>query len=154
MRHGDALGGIDDYARPLSDAGRAEAARAGVFLERAGAAPRMIYHSDLLRAVETAELVAEKLGIHSEMEKRKDLRPECPWRSFADDFMKNNMPSNALVVGHMPFVGNLASYLLCGNESMSIKFTTGSIICVERSEAGWTLRYHMPAKMIGKICAG
>ena len=56
MRHGQATPAEQDADRPLSPAGRAAIERVAW---RAGAAklrPDMIYHSDLLRAEQTAEI--------------------------------------------------------------------------------------------------
>ena len=47
---------------PLSTQGRREAAMAGEMLANLGAQPRRIYTSDLARAQETAEIIAERLG--------------------------------------------------------------------------------------------
>jgi len=47
---------------PLSDHGRYEAAKAGAKLLKKGARPKRVYTSDLCRASETAEIIAEHLG--------------------------------------------------------------------------------------------
>jgi probable phosphoglycerate mutase len=47
---------------PLSGRGKDEAAEAGNTLRRLGARPKRIYASDLARAKETADIIAEKLG--------------------------------------------------------------------------------------------
>jgi len=47
---------------PLSDHGREEALAAGDRLKTQGARPKRIYSSDLARAKETADIIAERLG--------------------------------------------------------------------------------------------
>jgi len=47
---------------PLSDLGRKEATAAGDRLRAHGAKPKRIYSSDLARAKETADIIAERLG--------------------------------------------------------------------------------------------
>jgi len=47
---------------PLSDHGRHEAAKAAEKFVKRGARPKRIYSSDLCRASETAEIIAERLG--------------------------------------------------------------------------------------------
>jgi len=47
---------------PLSERGREEAAAAGDELARLGARPGRLYTSDLLRAKETADIIAARLG--------------------------------------------------------------------------------------------
>ncbi|MDL2264694.1 histidine phosphatase family protein, partial [Synergistaceae bacterium OttesenSCG-928-I11] len=63
MRHGDAVGGFDDAARPLSAQGLLEAENAGRFLARIREVPDVICHSPLLRSRQTAEVVARVLGL-------------------------------------------------------------------------------------------
>ena len=47
---------------PLSEQGKREASNAGGELLRLGAEPKRVYASDLARARETADIIAEKLG--------------------------------------------------------------------------------------------
>jgi phosphohistidine phosphatase len=52
----------DDDARPLSDKGRGQCRRLGALLAAGGEAPDVFITSPRVRAMQTAELVAEPLG--------------------------------------------------------------------------------------------
>jgi len=66
MRHAEALPaaiGAEDFSRPLSDAGRAAAARAARKLAAGVSIERLLY-SPARRTSETATIVAAKLALH------------------------------------------------------------------------------------------
>jgi phosphohistidine phosphatase len=152
MRHGDALDGFDDAKRPLSTKGVREALFAGEFLKRLGEAPDAIYHSGLLRSSETASGVARRLGIEKKIFERGGLLPGDSAASFAEELAGDE--ADVLLVGHLPFVSDLASILLTGSElTMEIKFTTGAVLALERRRNGsaWKLRFHATARLISRL---
>ncbi len=154
MRHGDACDGINDDLRPLSETGIEEAGRAGEVLARACESPSLICHSDLLRARQTAEIVAKRLGLVRNLCGRSGLRPNDSAAYFAKEIAGDAYRGgDMLIVGHMPFMADLASCLLSGSESaISIRFTTGTLLCLDRSGHGvWTQRYHLPSTLIARI---
>ncbi len=63
LRHAQARDGNPDDARPLTDRGRAQASAAGLTLQRLGAELDACLTSPKLRAVQTAELACEPLGV-------------------------------------------------------------------------------------------
>jgi phosphohistidine phosphatase len=155
MRHGDARDGFDDARRALSKDGVREAELAGEFLKRSGARVGAIYHSTLLRSGQTAEIVARALGLTENLHERCDLLPGDSVLLFADGLEKLEIgEAGAIVVGHLPFVEDLASLLLSGSESgVSIRFTTGSLIGLERFgfTNEWVLRFHITSKLISQF---
>lgn len=156
MRHGDADDGHIDAMRPLSKKGVKEAERAGAFLAIEDEAPGLICHSDLLRARQTAEIVAERLGLSQNLCERSGLRPDDSAAYFAKEIAGDaDRADDLLIVGHMPFMADLASCLLSGVENaVSMRFTTGSLLCLERSGYGeWTQRYHISARLIARFLA-
>lgn len=155
MRHGDAENGYFDSTRALSPAGIREARFAGEFLKRSREIPGVVYHSPLLRAVQTAEEVSNILGIDRNRYECKGLLPEDSVHSFAAEFI-GELGEDVLLVGHQPFVASLASLLLTDSPAaLTLRFTTGAVACLARSEARerWTLRFHVTAKLIARILA-
>jgi phosphohistidine phosphatase len=63
LRHAEAHEGNPDDARPLTERGRAQARAAGLALRRLGSELEACLTSPKLRAVQTAELACEPLGI-------------------------------------------------------------------------------------------
>jgi phosphohistidine phosphatase len=55
---------------------------------------------------------------------------------------------NLMIVGHLPFLGHLASYLLCGDERASlVDFQNAGIVRLDRHDDGrWSLRWAIPAQ--------
>lgn len=125
MRHGDAVDMLDDAVRPLSEQGRGEARAAGVFLGAIREVPSQIWHSTLLRARETAEIVAGEIGCG--VREVRDVLPGSDASSFARSV--DALDDGTMIVTHLPFAGLLASALIDGGD---IRFTTGTVCCLER----------------------
>ena len=72
------------------------------------------------------------------------LNPNDPVEPIAKQI--NNWQEDSLLVGHMPFMGRMAAYLLSGNSGFQfVAFEPGSMLCLERDESGrwaivWMLR--------------
>ena len=149
VRHGDAVEMASDEKRPLSAQGKTESENVGNFLKRLAVKPRFIYHSTLLRSFETAQLVADVMGCPQCLHERRGLLPEDDTDAWAEELAVE--PDTCVVVGHLPFLAALASNLLTGAEDdLSIKFPTGSVLCLERDGyGGWILRYMVTSRIIG-----
>jgi phosphohistidine phosphatase len=164
MRHGDAENGVFDAKRRLSGKGRDEARDAGEFLRRAGEMPGAVFHSELLRSLETARIVSEKLGHGIKLSLRKGLLPDDPVSTFAEGLLETLEDPGApeesggvLIVGHQPFVSRLAAFLLTGaQDGAAIKFPTGALACFELSGGNFTgfgrlLRFHVTPKLMARL---
>ena len=150
MRHGDSDEGLYDDIRPLSRTGTREAEAAGEFFKFTKEIPDIIYHSTLLRSRQTANLAAVSMGFDGVICEHEGLLPDDPITSF-EDMMPANLKGDILVVGNLPFLWNLASYLLTGSDgALGIRFKTGCIICLERSSVlrDWNLRYFITPKLM------
>ena len=144
MRHGIAAdlgegGVLKDADRPLTLEGRAKLKQAALGLRELGPKFNLIFTSPLLRARQTAEVVAEVLELQHKV---KILESLAPGRQFADGegghaeiFLELGAYQfdRALLVGHMPDLSELTSYLLTGNRNLNVEFKKGSLCCVEVS---------------------
>ena len=153
MRHGDAVDGFDDVARPLSAQGLLEAENAGRFLARIREVPDAVCHSPLLRSRQTAEAVARVLALRDALRECAGIAPDDDPEYFAREPLSFGQRDGVLVVTHQPFVSELASLLLAGERGVEMKFTTGSIAGFERhaSYGCWTLRFHITAKAMARL---
>lgn len=111
MRHGHAEESRDDYARRLTDAGRAAARRAGQALAQSGFSPQRIVSSPAPRALETAALVAEACGSTGavEVDDTLYLAEEAAYLACL-----RRLPArlhSVVLVGHNPTLSALASKL-------------------------------------------
>jgi phosphohistidine phosphatase len=108
VRHGDTVPEERDPSRPLSEKGRAEVLATARALLKEGARVDEIWHSTKLRAKQTAEIIAQILGVKNILEK-EGLKPNDPPAPFAE--MLKTTHKNILITGHMPFLGELAALL-------------------------------------------
>jgi phosphohistidine phosphatase len=113
LRHADAGDPMawrgPDEDRPLSERGRKQAARLGKFLERSGFEGDVMLTSPKLRAVETARLVAKRLGLKPKTDER--LAYAVGIRTVED--ILDSMPDarRVVLVGHDPDFTELLAVL-------------------------------------------
>ena len=134
MRHGLAArrpDGPPDAERPLTSKGVRRTRRAGRGLKALGVAPEALVSSPLLRAVQTAEIVAAELGLDKDrIRKSKALGPEeDPEKALGE--VKAIEAAAVLVVGHSPHLDRMLSRSLgAGNATVGVLKKAGAA-CVE-----------------------
>lgn len=139
VRHGEAAPAASDGERPLTAAGRDEVARLAEWCAGNGVAPRQIRHSGILRAAQTAEILAARLDPPDGTIAVRGLAPDDDPSKWQHELPHET--DDVLLVTHMPLVGELAS-LLAGRRG-SIPFAPAEIACLEpdgaafRVVAGW-----------------
>jgi phosphohistidine phosphatase len=95
LRHGEAAEGHPDDDRPLTELGEKQARAAGIALAKIGVRIELCLSSPKLRAVETARLACEALGVEVTLEERLKGEPFDPEDLVGD-------VKEALLVGHDP----------------------------------------------------
>jgi len=111
MRHGHAEQAADDYSRPLSELGVAQARASGAALAREGWIPSEVLTSSAPRAQSTAECVAETCGYHGAVRAERALYL-APERLCLDALRKLSPDvESVLLVGHNPGLSGLAGLL-------------------------------------------
>lgn len=144
MRHAIAadlgVGGIiNDADRPLTPEGRAKMKQGAAGLKELGLKFNIILTSPLLRCRQTAEAVAEVLELQHRVKIIESLAPGKAFATgeggHAEIFLELGAYQfdRALLVGHMPDLSELASYLMAGNRNLNIEFKKGSLCLVEVS---------------------
>lgn len=143
VRHGEAGPASTDAARRLSETGRVQAARLAAFLARANVRVGAVWHSELVRARETAEILHASGGLGGALIEHQGLRPEDDVAEVAAEL--EALDQDVCLVGHLPFVGVLTSTLLLGAGQRSIlRFGTATAACLEREgEGAWRLVWHV-----------
>lgn len=155
LRHAEAVAAEDDPARPLSEQGRDQVRAIATFIrERGGIAVERVWHSPLIRAVETAEIFCDKLDITATRREIDGLLPDDDIRGIARRLSGFGYP--LLVVGHEPHLGRLASMLVCGNVDQDIvEFKKGALLCLEREATKsqtilWRIRWFITPALLDR----
>lgn len=150
VRHAHALSDAEDPTRPLSAKGREAAQLAARWLrEHAPIDVVEVWHSPLVRARETAELLAEGLRLKARLREVPGLLPEDPPAPMAAALGRHG--DSVMIVGHEPFLSTLAGQLLGVRDGDGcVEFRKGAVVCFERIVRGapWTLCWSVSPYLI------
>jgi phosphohistidine phosphatase len=139
----------DDDARPLSAEGKAKTRGVASGIKALGVAPDAIYSSPLVRARQTAEIVAKTLSLTSRLHETGHLAPGGdPDALFAAIREATPGADAVMLVGHEPDLGCLASRLLTGNaHGVDAPLKKAGLVRIEIDEpsaqGGGTLRWFL-----------
>ena len=131
MRHGDAGShsmAADDDARTLTPAGVGELRAAAPIWRRLNLRPDTVISSPLPRALATAELFVEGIGLARTPVVDPRLEPGASWMDFAQAMAEWPDARRVMFVGHEPDLSS-AACLLTG--ATSIRMRKGGLACVE-----------------------
>jgi len=89
-------------------------------------------HSGKLRAAQTAQLLVREIGVEPRVEARPGLAPNDPVVPVALWLRTGTEHQSLALVGHMPFLGRLASLLVVGDEQAQVVgFQKGGLVKLE-----------------------
>ena len=118
-----------DDLRPLTNKGRQQAERLGRFLAAAGFVPDAVLTSPRIRARETAELVADSLGMSVRIDPRLgSFLDLATVEAILDDA---GGPGRPVLVGHDPDFSDLL-VLLTGSPGLRMRKGAFALLNVER----------------------
>lgn len=148
IQHGEAKREEEDPTRPLSEKGVEDVKTLASFLSRLGVKVEELLHSNKLRARQTAEILANSLRLTKDISEADGLAPlDDP--SIWTERLKGKKES-LMLVGHLPHLGKLLSFLLSGDkEKTIIAFKMGSAVCMKKDDTGaWTLQWMITPEII------
>lgn len=148
VRHADALDAEDDFSRPLSERGRKQVRALARFLQTgAGFQPEDIWHSGLVRARETAQLLAQQLELAAPLHEMPDLRPEDHPTATVRRLKLVRRP--LAIVGHEPHLSALASLLVAGAaEPPVFVFKKSAVLALDPGGTHWVVRWHLSPELL------
>ncbi len=146
MQHGEARSEAEDPERSLTVRGEEETSEISSAAKRLGIRPSRIYHSGKRRAEQTAGIVAKALGLSAQV--GQGLNPNDDVRPWVERISRE--AEDLMVVGHLPFLEKLASFLVCGDEgSKAVLFRYSAILCLEKKEPGrWAVDWLLKPEMV------
>ena len=142
MRHGDAVPAGVDPRRPLSRRGRDEVAELARLAVVRGVRVAQICHSGILRAQETAEILAFSLDPPQGVRPITGLLPDDDPEMGKTELELADQPM--MWVGHLPYMGRLAMMLLrVGEFPAVIEFGPATMVCFSRVDTGWQINWRI-----------
>jgi phosphohistidine phosphatase SixA len=141
VRHGDAVSASENPLRPLSATGCERVERLGQAALQRGARPAVIWHSGILRAMETAEILARRWTPAPSAVGVSGLLPEDDPAIIAADLEVAAEP--VMLVSHLPLLGRLLALLLRGDpDRTAAEFAPASMVCLARA-AEWKISWQI-----------
>jgi len=147
-QHGLAVPKDVDPDRPLSEQGREHARRLAHFLDKAGIQVGQVLHSGKTRAEQTAVILTEALLPEGQPQEHAGLGPKDPLEKLSPEIAFWSV--DTLIVGHLPYLGRLASLLLVSDPDRPLlAFQPGTMACLEKdTESQWVLAWMVRPELL------
>ena len=141
VQHAKAASKEADPQRSLTEEGLRDIRKVAEFIKPLNLSVDYLWHSGKTRAQQTAEVLVEAVDIKKEMSAHEGLAPNDDVKIIKDEILSANQ--DVMIVGHMPFVSRLASFLLTASESSgTVAFRQGGIVCLNYSDENqWQLNW-------------
>jgi len=147
VQHGNALSKEQDPQRPLSQQGIKDVSKVADFLKGLDINIEALWHSGKTRAAQTARILGNALGKGDGLQ-HQGLAPNDDVQNIARQI--NSAPGDIMIVGHLPFLSRLTSFLLVGDESADIvNFNQAGVVCLQSDDANWSLSWIITPQLIG-----
>jgi phosphohistidine phosphatase len=144
-----------DEERPLTEEGRRELKRVARAMRTMGLSFDVIFSSPLVRALQTAEIVAASLRLKNRLQVTDRLAPSMPaGKQIAWLNRLRPSPDSVLLVGHEPNLSEFTSHLLTGGRLLIINFRKAGLckVATERIAAGSaTLEWLLTPKQMRRM---
>ena len=140
VRHGEAVSANENPKRPLSVKGREQIEHTARLALARKVQVSTIYHSGILRALETAQIFAQLLAPPLGLAEHAGLLPE-------DDpaIVKAELDigeHSIVLVGHLPYLNRLVSSLVTGDPDRTVvEFTPAMIVCCSKENDRWNIEW-------------
>lgn len=142
VRHGEAKSEYEDPERPLTDKGRRDVSIVAEYAATLGLKISKIYHSEKLRAKQTAEILYQKLKPKNGLEQVQGLAPSDDIQATIK--MIENAKDSIMIVGHLPHLSKLLSALVAGDQNKKLlEFDAGGIVCIAKKNEHWLIRWSL-----------
>ncbi len=143
VQHGKSLPKDVDPSRGLTEEGKADVKRIAEVARGYKVHVSQIKHSGKKRAAETSEIFASILGSDSGIEEISGINPTDDAAAFANS---TDFKDDLMLVGHLPFMEKLASFLITGSADKPVfRFQNGGIVCLDKyPETGsWIIKWSL-----------
>jgi phosphohistidine phosphatase len=141
VQHGHSLPKDKDPKKGLSKEGITETKRIAEVAKGYNVHVSSITHSGKTRARQTAEIIESILKPEGGIKESTGLNPMDDVTAFAD---KIDSTANRMLVGHLPFMERMTSYLITGSMGKPVfKFQNSGIVCLDKYPATpfWVIKW-------------
>ena len=139
VQHGLSLSKDKDPDKGLSNAGKEDTRRIADVAKTYTISVAKIVHSGKKRAAQTGIIFQDALQPKSGIAEISGINPMDDVKAFGDTI---DPAANLMVVGHLPFMEKLVSYLTAGLEDKRVyKFQNSGIVCLDREDNGWFIKW-------------
>jgi phosphohistidine phosphatase len=125
----DALS-LNDFERPLIDKGRERMEQVAAGISHSITEPALILSSPLLRARQTAEILAAQYEA-VEINIIEELAPGHSLHQLIAVLQKQQVTAPLVIVGHEPSLSSFAGLLLCGKPFSPLQLKKGGAALIE-----------------------
>lgn len=145
--------GLSDAERPLTDKGQRRMEQVADGIRRLTERPALILSSPLLRARQTAEILAAQFDALT-VDIIPELAPGASHQQLIKVLKQQQVTGPLVVVGHEPDLSQLCGLLLCNRDITFIQLKKGGALLldfeqrIERGEA--TLLWSLPPRLLRK----
>ena len=141
VRHGEAVSEKLDPERPLTSSGRQEVQRIGRLAAAKNVKVSAIFHSGILRAKQTAEILAEHLQVNlADVQQLSGLLPQDDPAVVKGELEAAESP--IIMVGHLPHLNRLLALLISGDtESGAMELPPATMVCCSNDGPKWTISW-------------
>lgn len=130
VQHGQSLTKELDPEKGLSNQGIETVEKIALVAKNYGVKVARIQHSGKKRALQTAEILASILEPVDGLQQVDGIKPMDDVEAFAS---RVDYSANTMVVGHLPFLERLTSFLVIGRQSPIVfKLQNGGILCLDQ----------------------
>ncbi len=141
IQHGKSLPKDQDPDQGLSKEGIAETKRMANLAKDQGITVSQIRHSVKTRARQTAEIFAEALNPREGIQEVSGIKPMDDVAEYAANL---DPDVNVMLVGHLPFMERITSYLTTGSIDQTVfKFQNSGIVCLDKDPEtqSWVIKW-------------
>jgi phosphohistidine phosphatase len=141
-----------DEQRPLDKVGIEQCHVVGRALASLGVKPDVIISSPLVRARETASIVADEIGHREKIVLDDAMRPDAEYSDFQQLLARYKSADTIMVVGHNPSETGFLNRLVTGNSSEAIELKKGAVARIDYEPGKQpVLKWAMPPKVVRAI---
>jgi phosphohistidine phosphatase len=141
VQHGKSLPKDQDPDQGLSEDGTTETERIASLAQGYGVSVSQIRHSVKTRARQTAEILARALKPQNNIQEISGIKPMDDVAACA---AKIDPDENVMLVGHLPFMERITSYLITGSiDQPVIRFQNSGIVCLDKDPGAqaWVIKW-------------